>query len=72
MKDINWKPIDTAPHGEDIMVWNHFVGPYRTRATKLDGVPKIHWPMCFWNQEGKWYPNPSHWAPLSDFTPEDC
>ena len=57
--DAPWQPIETAPHGEEIEVWNAVTGPYRSRYTA--GT----WPMGFWDKLGKWYPEPTHWRWLS-------
>lgn len=66
---VVWQPIETAPRNEDVMVWNTMAGAYRSRATILAGEDETQWPMCFWGEAGRWWPKPSHWAPLDSFMP---
>ena len=56
-----WRPIETAPMHQPIMVYNQMTGPY---VSQMQGGG---FPLGFWaGSLGKWYPQPTHWQPLPD------
>jgi hypothetical protein len=52
-----WKPIETAPVGEDVLTWAETIVP---------------WSIECKNKNGRWErnsPSPTHWMPLPDGPP---
>jgi hypothetical protein len=57
---VEARPIETAPHDRDALVFNDLYGWYRSRATVIN--LRVYWPLHM--EGGVWYPVPSHWMEL--------
>lgn len=60
-RDSAAQPIESAPQGRDIFVFNAYYGWYRTCGYNRNGS-KV-WPLygLMGAEGGVWYPVPSHW-----------
>ena len=59
---MNWQPIETAPYGERILVYNPVCGIYSSER-----VDSGEYPLGIWNGHfGPWYPAPTHWMSLPE------
>lgn len=57
--EIEWQPIESAPKGKDILVFNSVTGPY------VSCCDEHEWPLGFWGGRfGQWFPRPTHWSLL--------
>lgn len=56
-----WQPIETAPQGVTILVYNPFMGVYASNSEWCKG----YWlALSAGDLTGRWFPVPTHWMPL--------
>jgi hypothetical protein len=64
MSDRLWQPIETAPRGQDVLVWDEIGQEQFVAFSVRTGIKKYEWCIYADGKRKVFVKNPAYWAPL--------